>query len=125
MNELNDEMREFARLAGFCWHEIHTELDPDNDGWMWSTCSCGKDKWMDHSLDKRHRNPDLSDPIVVLGIMRKREDWPEFVATIGFHGWTEYGKDSFVDINYLLSPNGTPERSGKMLRAAGEYLKGR
>ena len=45
-----------TEMIGEKFHKITTELNPDCDGWMWSTCICGKDKWFDHSLDACHRN---------------------------------------------------------------------
>jgi hypothetical protein len=68
------------KLLGEKYHKITTELDPDSDGWMWSTCVCG-DKWSDHSIDKRHRNRTFTAPqdfFACFEKMKVREDWHTF-----------------------------------------------
>jgi hypothetical protein len=119
---IRTEMREFCQLAGIFWHEIKTETNPDSDGWMWSTCSCG-DKWFDRSVDKRHWNIDLLNPLVVLGIMRKRKDFYEFMVKSGIGiGYKSY---NWIGCDYLINPDGSPEMSGKLFHAANNFMKER
>ncbi|HSW62198.1 MAG TPA: hypothetical protein VLH56_02585 [Dissulfurispiraceae bacterium] len=75
MTQIN---RRLHLALGYKAHTITTDTNPDSDGWMWSVCSCG-DKWSDHSIDKRHRNPDYcGDPRLVIEAMFAREDWIDF-----------------------------------------------
>jgi hypothetical protein len=117
MNELNDEMREFCRKVGICWHE----WDWYEDHYFCEKCG---ELLIDHPIPT---NPDLLNPLVVLGIMRKRKDFELFMAKL-MYGFEQPGVEAIdwcndIDMDYLINPDGTPERSGKMLRAALEWLR--
>ena len=77
-----DANRRFAELAGICWHE-------QRDPYVASCEKCGKIE----------ENPDFSNPIEVLKVMKSRSDWFDFVSTIG--GYEAYGGKPIEDQSTL------------------------
>lgn len=94
--------RKFAELAGICWHEIVREP---------YVCSCGAycetertAYWHIHN-----DNPDFcADPRLVLEVMMKREDWPEFMRSLQIVDnpclfLQKYTEDYILDTTGLLA----------------------
>ncbi|MFZ2809440.1 MAG: hypothetical protein WAZ60_23905 [Desulfosalsimonadaceae bacterium] len=124
---IEQKNRRVAEELGICWHEMKTVTDLSQDGWMWTTCSCG-DKFSDNSIAKRHRNPDFStDPLALLRAMKERlkpEGWQSFIMFL----WdkeanpcdfsvavTSVSSISRIIIVYLLTP-------GALLNAVYEWI---
>jgi len=109
-----DKNKELCELLGICWHEIKIV-----DGKY--VCSCGKIAGM--LFDScEFSNPYFTTPsgmVQLLGIMRERDDWPEFVEEkIGAsvyqrnRGWIVT-----INLDYIF------DTTGKLRDAAIEFLK--
>lgn len=100
--------RRFAELAGIRWHdEIGNKV--------LYKCSCGFQSVYTSDADKHFSsNPDfISDPRLVLEVMREREDWIDFMDFyICISG-------DYIPIDIILVC------TGKLLDLAIEWLEGR
>lgn len=91
--------KRFCELAGICWHERRTDTP--------YSCSCGEDfsnathfYWHKDS----HPNRDFcAHPDLVLEVMRKREDWPDFAM---FLDGEELRHGEYVKIDCILDKTG-------------------
>jgi len=116
--EVMDLNREFAELVGLCWHE---QVSTKEDGYG---CSCGFLTYFGGEYgrhEKENPNPDFADPRLVLREMRKKGILEAFIFAFNLGGSTP--DSSFIDIDYILGPNGELETTGKLRDAAIEFLK--
>ena len=83
----DDVNKRLCELLGICWHE---QVDVST-----LECKhCGKSM-----LFPWEQNPDFSNPIEVLKVMKSRSDWFDFVSTIG--GYEAYGGKPIEDQSTL------------------------
>ena len=94
-----DTNRRFAELAGICWHE-------QRDPYVASCEKCGKIE----------ENPDFSNPIEVLKVMRKREDWFAFCAS-----FNTYDFSTMYDC-FLLTPGALRDKAIQWMEERHERL---
>ena len=109
-----DKNKEFARLAGICWHE------PQSESWK---CKCGVDYGTSPACMKHCEvsNPDFSDPREVLKVMMdidKDDSFERFIVQsgVGVIANTLNGTVHCIDTHYITTP-------GLLRDKACEWLK--
>lgn len=108
--------RRVAEALGIEWHEMKTVTDLSQDGWMWTTCSCG-DKFSDNSIAKRHRNPDFSaDPLALLRVMKEKGLFLKFMYDLYMKRQWSDGNDGAVSFAEMAM---TP---GELVNAVDEWI---
>jgi hypothetical protein len=119
-----DINRELAELLGLCWHEYIPKSEDE-----WATMVCSKCRKETNNLDAQFPNVipvydfgSDSGKIELLRLMMKREDWPEFISTVGKYsiisGEPEEPFDPWIRLDYIL------DTTGLLAQAARDFLKG-
>ena len=104
--------REFHELVGLCWCEPEY-FDTDFD----KCPKCGAIYSRGREFTK---HPDYAAaPLLVLREMVKREDWPEFLETIGGQITIANKLTAWVFLDYIL------DTTGKLIGRAIDFLKGK
>ena len=101
--------REICEKLRICWHEPKSGYDRLIKNDKMECVKCGG--WFKvHPLDLRFiDNPDyIAHPTLVLKEMMKREDWPEFLETIGGQVTIANKLTAWVFSVYILDTTGKP-----------------
>jgi hypothetical protein len=112
----DDTNREFAELVGICWHEWVENKGHDAELLMCKKC------WK--YPEEVGQSPDFcADPRLVLREMMKRDDWPEFCASIGLYEQWDQGEQGTEQEWMLVNVNLILDTTGKLRDAAIKFLR--
>ena len=119
MTSIESLSREFAKLAGICWHQINWRCEGDFYTEAW-TCDCGAsfEKSSEaalHMADKKIY--DFTDAREVIRVMWKRSDWKDFVL------W--FANRRTPELNVFVVISDMENETGEMLELAVDWMKGR
>ncbi len=114
MTSLERKNKEVAKWLELCWHEFEVDVP-------WVRCSCKKEWYGGAKIpqleEHKKLNPNfISDPLALLRLMREREDWPEFIDTVGMYGKGLY-PPPHIRVDLIL------DTTGNLLEAVWEWLK--
>lgn len=109
---MEDRNKLFAELAGIHWHEWSDDGGRHYSEWRSYSCDCGATT---ESPTEPKGGPDFTDAREVLKVMRKRDDYAQFLLEKIF----KYGWSGKMVCDLLL------DTTGRLHDQAVEFLEGR